>query len=201
MLCVYSTEIIATEALLQRSKVRDQTSLPDHLQRLEALDSILAAIKRWIDVFFDVPLVGWIGCTFANLAQLSHCIMLLYKLMSLDDPDLDKNEMKKQVDVLDILERLAQRLDSTTTLLGLVDDEDPEQSGLFFKTSRLLRALKATFSVELGQENLQTDVQHSDNIDPADFAGELFVQDDVTMCFAEDPWWTELMHVQGTFDL
>jgi hypothetical protein len=193
-------EVVVKEALLKRPKIRDQTGLSD-LQRLEGLNSILTAIERWIEVFFDVPLADWIGITYAILAQFSHCAILLFKLMSLDEPYWDRAVVMDRASLLDILERLAQRLDSIPPLLGLVDSDDPEETGIFFKSSRLIRALKTSFSTGLAQNQSQKEVHPSFDLDTHDYIGESFTQTDIQMAFADDPWWSEFLLVQGTVDL
>jgi len=200
LLCIYGMEVIVKEALLKRPKVRDQTGLSD-LQRLEGLDSILIAIERWIEIFFDVPLIDWIGTTYGILAQFSHCVIVLFKLTSLDEPDWDRTDVMKRANLLDILERLAQRLDSIPPLLGLVDSDDPAETGIFFKSSRLIRVLKATFSAELAKNPLQMDVQPNFDLGSPEFMKELFTQDDIDMLFGGDPLWGELLLAQGTVDL
>jgi hypothetical protein len=197
---MYGMEVVVKEALLKRPKVRDHTGLSD-LQRLEGLDSILTAIERWIEIFFDVPLIDWIGTTYAILAQFSHCIILLFKLISLEEPGWDRADVMKRANLLDILERLAQRLDSIPPLLGLVDSHDPEETGIFFKSSRLIRVLKTTFSAELAQNPLQMYPQPNFDLETPEFTGESFTQDDIEMLFGDDPLWNELLLVHGTVDL
>jgi hypothetical protein len=197
---MYGMEVVVKEALLKRPKVRDQTGLSD-LQRLEGLDSILTAVERWIEVFFDVPLIDCVGMTYAMLAQFSHCIILLFKLASLEESDWDRTDVMKRANLLDILERLAQRFDSLPPLLGLVDSQDPEETGIFFKSSRLIRMLKTTLSAELAHNPLLMDVQTNFDLETSDFMRESFDQDDVDMFFGDDPLWRELLLVQGTAGL
>jgi hypothetical protein len=200
LLCIYGMEIIVKEALLKRPKIRDQTGLSD-LQRLEGLNSILGAIERWIEVFFDVPLIDWIGTTYAILAQFSHCTILLFKLTSLDEAYWDRANVMNRANLLEILERLAQRLDSIPPLLGLVDSDNPDQTGIFFKSSHMIRALKTTFSTGLAQNASQKDVHPNFDLDTPNYTGDSFSQGDIEMVFGDDPWWNELLLVQGTFDL
>jgi hypothetical protein len=200
LLWMYGMEVVVKEALLKRPKVRDQTGLSD-LQRLEGLDSILTAIERWVEVFFDVPLIDWIGTTYATLAQFSHCIILLFKLTSLDEPDWERADVTKRANLLDILERLARRLESIPPLLGLVDSSVPEDSGIFFKSSRLIRVLKTTFSAELAQYPVQMEFEPTLDLESPELVREPFVQEDFEMLIADDPWWRELFLVQGMIDL
>jgi hypothetical protein len=193
-------EVVVKEALLKRPKVSDQTGLSD-LQRLEDLDSILRAVERWIEVFFDVPLINWIGTTYAMFAQFSHCIVLLFKLTSLDEPDWDGTDVKKRADLMEILDRMASRFDSIPSFLGLVDAEDPEETGIFFKSSGLIRALKATFSIELSQNQLQMEVQPNLGVESPETITESFAGGDVEMFLGDDPWWSEFLHAQASIDL
>jgi hypothetical protein len=148
-----------------------------------------------------VPLVDWIGTTFSIFAQFSHCIILLFKLTTLEEPGWDTNEVKKRADLLNILEGLAQRLDSIPRLLGLVDAVGTGESGLFFKSSRLIRGIRASFLAEMAPTPLQTDVQPNGNPDTAEFIGESLVPDDIAMHLADDPWLTDILCLHGTFDL
>jgi hypothetical protein len=197
---MYGMEVVVKEALLKRPKVRDQTGLSD-LQRLEGLDSILTVVERWIEIFFDVPLIDWIGTTYAILAQFSHCVILLFKLTSLEELDWDRTDVMKRANVLDILERLAQRFDSIPPLLGLVDSHNPEETGIFFKSPRLIRVLKTTISAELGQIPLQMGVQSNFDLETPEYMRESINQDDIDMLFGDDPLWSELLLAQGTIDL
>jgi len=200
LLCMYGMEVIVKEALLKRPKVRDQTRLSD-LQRLEGLDSILTAIERWIELFLGVPAIEWIGATYGMFAQFSHCTILLFRLTALDEPDWDRNDVMKRANLLDILERVIQRLDSIPLLVGLVDSGDPEETGIFFKSARLLRVLKATFSAELAQNTSEMEVHPSLDPETPEFMRDLAAQDDIEMFSGDDPWWMELLLAQETIDL
>lgn len=200
LLCIYGMEVVVKGALLKTTKVRGQTDLSD-LQRLEALDSVLSVIERWIQVFFDVPLVDWVGITYAVLAQFSHCAILLFKLTSLDEPYWDQAAVMNRANLFDILDRLALRLESVPPLLGLVDSDEPVDSGIFIKSSRLIRGLKTTFLTGLAQNSSQKDIHPSFDFETPDYTVESFTQSDIEMAFGDDPWWNELLLVEGMVDL
>jgi hypothetical protein len=73
-LSLYGTEIIGKEPLLYKPQVRDQIDL----RRLDGLDSLLTAIERWYEEFYQVPLVDWIGVSFEVFAQFWNCLTLLF---------------------------------------------------------------------------------------------------------------------------
>ena len=191
MLYLYSTEITIKETLLNSPRVQDQTGL-SQLQRLEGLNSILTAIERWFEVFYEMPLTDWIGVTCVIFSQLGHCIMLLFKLTTLDEPGWDTDEVKKRADLVDMLERIAIRFDDIPSALGVADADSTGETGLFFKSSRLIRGLRALFLAELGTTSLQTNVQSNGSSVMAEFTGVSSVADDLAMNFADDPWLADI---------
>jgi hypothetical protein len=169
---------------------------------LAGLDSILTAIEQWIKLFFEIPLMEFVGCPFAILSQFTHCMILLFKLMSLDEPGWDHMEIRKRADLFEIIEHLAQRLESIPTLFGLVSTDEPEEKGIFFKASRILRALKVTFSAEINQSQIQRqsrDTQNALNLNTTDPVWGTMAEEDLTMYLTEDQWWADVFHVQGPY--
>jgi hypothetical protein len=199
LLYLYGTEVVIKGALLNRSKPRDQTA-HSGLQRLKDLDSILTAVERWFGAFQAVPLAESIGATLSIYTQFSHCIVLLFKLTTLVEPGWDREEVKKRVNLLEILEHLVQRIEDTRRLLKFVDAVGTGESGLFFKFPGLIRGLKAKFSAELLATKMQTDVQPC--IDPdTTSTGDSSAPVDFSLFFADDPWLMDLMYSHESFDL
>jgi hypothetical protein len=164
--------------MLYRPKVQDQTDL----QRLEGLDSLLTAIERWFHVFHELPLVDWIGIPFGIWTQFSQCLTILFRLSTLSEPGWDTEEVRKRADVLDILEGLAQGSERLTESVGLVDSMGAGESGVFFKAPPLIRGMKAKFAAEMTPATSERGETPSTDD----------VLDDFAMCFADDPWLTEM---------
>jgi hypothetical protein len=186
LLFLYTAEISVKEALFNRPKLQDQTGL-SNLQRLEGLESILTAIEKWLEVMYKVPPSDWIGITFSVFIQFGHCLMLLFKLGSIDEPGWDTSELTRRANLLDIVEFFAQRLDDIPKLLGMVDAASAGDSGLFFKSPKLLRGIKALFA-----SKMQADGQLPRTSDNAGSDGGFSLPDDIAMELAEDPWIPDL---------
>jgi hypothetical protein len=176
----------------------NQTGLPD-LQRLAGLDSLLTAIERWFEVFHATPNCEWIGTPFGTFTQYGHCTILLFKLTTLDEQGWDTNDVKKRANLLEILERLATRLETIPNEFGLVDTAENEEPGLFFKGPRLIRGMKASFATELN--SVQTGIQAPENPQTAEILCNVPDPDDILMLLADDPFMAEMFCIHGPFDL
>lgn len=206
LLDLYATDIIIHETILHKSRVQNvTTSLPD-LKRLALLDSLLGAIERWFDAFHAVPNSQWIGTPFGPFSQYGRCAMLLFKLMTLDEPGWEKEDVVKRANLLEILDRLAKRLDTIPHDLQLVDTPQGSDSGLFFKAPKLIRGMRASFAAELNNGLAQPPLQHTDlqtptNPKTAELLGNAPDPNDVLMLLADDPFMAEMFCIHGPFDL
>lgn len=198
LLYIYGTEIIIKGALLNRTKVQDQTDLPDPM-RLEGLNSVLTAIERWFEVFNELPFVDTIGITCNIFIQFWRCIMLLFKLTTLEEPGWDKEVVRKRVDFVNMLERFAQRLDRIPAIIGMMDADGINKNGVFFKSALLLRSAKALFLAELTASLPQMDTEPRDNPGPEESVGGFSVPDDIVMNLASYPWMADILMSLGNF--
>ncbi|QDS72293.1 hypothetical protein FKW77_006920 [Venturia effusa] len=206
LLELYATDIIIHETILHKPRTHTPTSLPD-LKRLALLDSLLGAIERWFDVFHAVPNSQWIGTPFGSFTQYGHCAILLFKLTTLDEPGWEKEEVVKRANLLDILDRLASRLDTIPQEMQLVDTPEGSDSGLFFKAAKLIRGMRASFAAELNNtvaphpQPQQTISQIPTNPSTAELLSNVPDPDDVLMLLADDPFMAEMFCIHGPFDL
>lgn len=186
LLFMYSAEITVKEALFNRPRAHDQTGL-SNIQRLEGLESILTAIERWLEIIYEIPLPDWIGITFSIFTQFGHCLMLLFKLGTLDEPGWDTGEVMRRANLLDILEFFAQRLDDIPRILGMTDTTNVGESGIFFKSSRLLRGIRAVFASKMALNSQSGEISSL-----AEFDDGLSLPGDIAMELLEDPWIPDL---------
>jgi hypothetical protein len=186
-------------ALLNRPKSQGQTGL-SNLQRLEDLESLLTAVEQWFKIYHTVPLDDWIGIAYSIWTQYMHCIILLFRLSTLDEPGWDKSEVKKRANLLEILERLIHRLDNTPEYFGMVNTDEADTNGLFFHCSRLIQGMKATFAAELATTTLQTDVKSGNGSPATEAIDSSLVSDGFTSYVMDDPWMADLMHFHEGFD-
>ncbi|KAL4739342.1 hypothetical protein BDV11DRAFT_187807 [Aspergillus similis] len=77
------------------------------LDRLQCHWRSVDAIKSWLDVFFSLSPVAYIGFSFPFWAQLVRCITVLYRLSIYADPLWDRSAIRRGVDLLRVLDRIA----------------------------------------------------------------------------------------------
>lgn len=170
------TEIIGRETILH-----EPTACEADFRRLEELNLLLTTIERWYEVFHQIPVVNWIGIPFGIFDQFSHCLIkLLFKLSTLDEPGWNTTEARRRVNMLDILESLAQGFEDLPEAAGLVDGMG--DSGVFFRAPPIIRAMKDKFAEELTPVSEQEGDSHNN----------IQVSEDFAMYFADEPWLPEM---------
>ena len=175
---LYGMEIIGKEPLLYKPYVRDQIDL----RRLDGLDSLLTAIERWYEEFYQIPLVDWIGVSFEVFAQFWNCLTLLFKLTTLDEPGWDVEEVRKRVDLLHILDKFAHGFERLPEAVGSVDDTKKGEIGALFRAVPHIRATKAKFMADMTPAT-------SKSIDSSEAVN---ISEGFEMCIADDPWLIEM---------
>jgi hypothetical protein len=152
---IYSTELTINEIALSKAPIISNSS---DFQRLESLYTCLNSAKSWFDVFFTIPPSAYIGFSFSVLSQLVHCLVALYRLSTLDDPAWDKDIIRNTVNLLLILDQVANNIGQVTRLAGL--DTDSTELGVFTKAAKMVE------SINLGWEGktscATTGTGHSD---------------------------------------
>ena len=182
---LHSTELIIREYYLSRPKTPHLTA-SSSFQRIQDLESVLVCVERWLDLFFDMPTIDWPGITVDTFSQFTHCLVALFKLNTLNEEGWDLQEIKRRANVFTVLDRVCERIDQIPGLLGVVDAEGP-RSGLFFKTTVLLRAIKTLFMGEAAPEAQVDAVQMRDDA-MTGMMGDIASMDDLYLNLAEEPW-------------
>lgn len=137
------------------------------------------AIERWFELYHQIPLTDWIAVPFAVFSQSSHCIKLLFRLTTLDEPGWDTEEVRRRADLLDFLDRTAQVMERLPEAVGMVNDVEPGEGDLWLRGAPLIRGLRAKFAAEMMPPTLQTFAE-----DP----GLVELPDDFATYFSNDPW-------------
>ncbi|KAM0814794.1 hypothetical protein AB5N19_00585 [Seiridium cardinale] len=200
----YSTELSIRESILRGGPDR----LPGvDVQRLRELDSVLTAIEGWLDVFTHMPLVDAIGIHVDNFTQFLHCIVVLFKLSVLEEPGWDLEEVKRRLDVFNVLDTTYQLVESITIVTGMVDAEGP-RSGLFFKAKHLWRAIKALLVAEYSESMVTSNLhgcQKEGGANEAATVAEDISMDNFLFNLADEPWLSDISNydwgaAEGTFE-
>ena len=82
------------------------------------------AIKSWLDAFFKLPPPACLGCPFLFGAQMSRCLVTLYRLSTYADPAWDCQAVCNTVDLLLVLDRIVEQLEVISNEAGESSTDD-----------------------------------------------------------------------------
>lgn len=149
-----------------------------------------------------MPLKQAIGIDVDTFSQFTHNLAVLCRLLTLEEPGWDREEVRRRADVSDILDRLCGKLSQIPSALGMVDADGP-RSGLFFKSAQLFKAMKALFLREVDPGAVPGGARATEsgsNLDDGPGAGELSYMDESVFELSNEPWLTDFLGVGSTWD-
>ncbi|OJZ84501.1 hypothetical protein ASPFODRAFT_208995 [Aspergillus luchuensis CBS 106.47] len=101
---------------------------------LTTLIHSLQAIKSWLSTFQTLPAQTITGFPFFMWFQLVRCIVLLKHLSTFEDPAWDRDIVRQEVDMLELLEWMGEKAEMASIEAGETSDDD-----LFRRVGRMLR--------------------------------------------------------------
>lgn len=135
ILTLHATEANIHELALA---IEPATAPAEVVQRLDVLQQCCKSLQAWFEVFERIPPGRYIGITFSIYVQLLTNIIILSRLTS---PSLkeasappstwDPAEIRKQFDLLTLVDRLANNIDAVPVTMGLQEDEPGNKSSEF----------------------------------------------------------------------
>ncbi|KAI1112125.1 hypothetical protein F5Y14DRAFT_283342 [Nemania sp. NC0429] len=203
---INSTKLTIQSSVLSRPIPKDHAAhLAQQLQRVQDADATLRTTESWLATFFEMPLFNWTGINVDLFAQLTHCLVVLFNLTTLETPGWDAEAVRRRADVFEMLDRAAETVDRVPATLGIVDAEGPRR-GLLFKTSYLFRAIKTLFLAEMGpqkqqyqqQNQKQQQQQQQQALSVAQdgavgFGDDAYVSDEFLMSLWDEPWFSDIL--------
>ncbi|PYH41994.1 Zn(II)2Cys6 transcription factor domain-containing protein [Aspergillus saccharolyticus JOP 1030-1] len=90
-----------------------------NLPHLETLSTALTATKAWFDTFLSIPPAEYTGFPFTVFAQLARTLAALYRLSTLEDPLWDRAGVRRELDVLEVLDSVIGNLGQAAALARL----------------------------------------------------------------------------------
>jgi hypothetical protein len=118
------------------------------MQRYEALEACLSAVKDWFDRHFSIPSYVYIGMTFSYWWDMAHCLLTLYRLTILDDPAWDRRAVRDRIDLLAILDRLKTGFEEVAAQRRLENGSTAEEDS-FSKFVKMAWTMKNNWGPEL----------------------------------------------------
>lgn len=144
---IFYTELAIHEASLAKPRSAVSGSIPD-LQRFEALEGSLSAVKSWFDRHFSIPSFVFSGLTFPYWCHMVHCMLKLLRLSVLDEPGWDRRAVRNKIDLLNIADQLKVGFEQAATQRLLEGGPTAEEDG-FAKFTRMLRTIRSNWAAEI----------------------------------------------------
>lgn len=113
----------------------------------------VGAIKAWIGVFLSLPPTECAGLSFMHMAQLARCLMVLYRLSTFVHPGWDCDLVRNTVDLLRVLDGVADKLEMASREAG---EQLPED--LFMHLSGMMRKFHANAAPKIGRRATAAEV-------------------------------------------
>ena len=179
---LWSTELTINEiALAQLPIAADHSSF----KRIEALCACLKSIKSWFELVFNIPLTDYIKFPFSIFSQLVHCLFVLFRLSTLDDPAWDKHGVKDTADLLAIVDQLIINLDQAATKF---DTNDNPEGDLFSRSAKKYRSIRLEWETKLGPEDLRVSTVPS-----AQIGSNYALPEDFSLEFPDNDWMMDFL--------
>ncbi|PWY80823.1 hypothetical protein BO94DRAFT_470367 [Aspergillus sclerotioniger CBS 115572] len=139
----YDTEITLYEVAIAKPPADEEMST----QRLDHLYAALQVVKRFFDLFLTIAPAGYTSLALPNLTQVSHCLVTLLRLSTLDYPGWDKAAVRRSVDILAVAEQIATRMGQVADAVGIQSEgacDDP-----FGKLGMIMQKLRSEWELRL----------------------------------------------------
>ena len=148
---IYSTELSVHELALSKAF---QSSSNSEFQRLECFYACLNATRSWFDLFLSVPPADYVGLPLGIFTQLAHCIVALYRLTVLDDPDWDKELVVKTANLMTILEGVCRNMSEVKEAVGFNKDIPTEEEDVFSQSARKIGSIRSWWETKAAAEEI-----------------------------------------------
>jgi hypothetical protein len=128
---------------------------PD-LRRYEILSRLAGVVKRYFDAFWPFSKKYYSAMTFAIWSQVAHSLMTLYKLSSLDEPGWDRAALRRDVDLLEVCDRIMRDMDEAAArrrpeVSGVPPDQSQIDTDIFSACGRMIiLSMRNAWATELG---------------------------------------------------
>jgi hypothetical protein len=198
---LYNAELTIRESALSIPILKDHFNRPN-IRKLQDLNAVLTTIENWLAIGSEIRIIDWVGMTVEMFSQFTHFMLVLFKLTTLNEPGWDLQEVKRRADVFAVLDHYTKVLELVPVEADIVDTDGPRR-GMIFKGPYIIRAIKALFLMEIGEEIPQTaptsGIGCMDAINEADNSMEAPISEDFLWALAEEPWLSELF--TSTWDM
>ena len=148
LLSLYSIDVRIHEIALSKATL---TANNAGFPRLDALYACLRAAKSWFDLFLSFSPAFYIRFSMPVFTQMAHCIIVLFRLLTLDDPIWDRRVVRDTTDLSSILEQLVERFDRVKAIENL-DHGSEESKDMCSRSAKRIGSIKTWWDAKLAAE-------------------------------------------------
>ncbi|KAI2638625.1 hypothetical protein GGS21DRAFT_509197 [Xylaria nigripes] len=144
--------------------------------RVEASFAVLQTTATFLKHFLTFELPDLLGFSFPVLLSFFRALQILYRLRLLDCPGWDHSAVSESIDMLAVVDLMANRYGQLSNLYGFLaetDADDNEVTNFYVKCSKMLRATLSVWRAHFGPSEVSktdTAVNVSGDSDPSDEA-------------------------------
>ncbi|KAJ8096588.1 fungal transcriptional regulatory protein, N-terminal [Lipomyces tetrasporus] len=113
-------------------------------QRFECMYACLQAVKSWVDTFFMLQPIEYVGLSSLMYANMMRCFVGFYRLSTYDHPEWDRALLHESVNVSWVLEEASERFGRVKEMAGLDPDTSQAQDSFSIMASKL-RSMKTSW--------------------------------------------------------
>lgn len=185
LLHLYSTEVKVHEIAFLKAPIVINSP---GFQRIDFLYACLNATKNWVDLFLSFPPASYVGFSIPIFTQMAHCIIIIFRLLTFDDPVWDRGLVRDTTDLSLILGKIVEKLGQVKVVAD-IDHGALEDKDIFSWTAWTIRSIKTWWEAKLGAES-------TDNIAFNETLGGM------NLDFSDDVWLRDIIGQEDyAFDL
>jgi hypothetical protein len=120
------------------------------LDYIRNLERCLDCIVSYFDYFCKIPSINYPCVPFAHYSYLSHFIISLYRLTTIDDPAWDVAEVRKRIDVLEIADHFINKMLEVHQTANYVLNDG--SMAIFTRFGKIMGFIRDEWAAELAEK-------------------------------------------------
>ncbi|KAJ2905281.1 hypothetical protein MKZ38_005794 [Zalerion maritima] len=152
---IYYTELSTFGLLLSATKHSHSSTTTLDLQRLEYLHGCLETVKSAVENVFKIPPAEYPCSSFPFFVQLARCLVVLYRLSTLNDPVWDTSLVRSTLGVLQVTDQMISNMQQcvreTERKAQAADGENSSGGGFLDLATRIFIAFKSWCAARLDE--------------------------------------------------
>ncbi|CAK7223716.1 hypothetical protein SBRCBS47491_005302 [Sporothrix bragantina] len=119
--------------------------------RVAALERCVEAVAQYWSYFRQIKSSSYAGLPFALFAHFTHCVILLYGLSVIDEPNWDRAGVRDRLHVLDMLDGFIAKLRDAPKIGPAPSVTGPESYDVFNRAAIMLTSVRELWATDMGR--------------------------------------------------